>query len=308
MVDSEKELDIPEAEELETLEEETPQEEEQLDEAAEPEQIEETESEPEQEAEGGDEEAKDSDELVVNLDDEPEPEPEKESSVIRNLRKRLKDEKALKAKNRELEEKLKKYEPVDPEIIDPGKPPEMSDPDVDYDNDKFAAKMREYVKKEQRAEEYKVQQQRKAEAQQVALQERQAIYNEQKNGLGRSDFKEAEDVVVESLSIEQQDTILRYANDKALLVYALGKNPDRVEELSKIDDRTEFALAIRDIERSIKPVRSNKKKISAEKPISGAGAAATSKSKLERLEAEADKTGDRTALQRYKRQLKNQSN
>lgn len=304
MSDSEKELDIPEPEEqLETLEEETPQEEEQeeqLEEAAEPEQ---EDSEPEQEeAQGGD------DELVVNLDDEPEPEPEKESSVIRNLRKRLKDEKALKAKNRELEEKLKKYEPVDPEVIDPGKPPEMSDPDVDYDNDKFAAKMREYVKKEQRAEEYKVQQQRKAEAQQVALQERQAIYNEQKNGLGRSDFKEAEDVVVESLSIEQQDTILRYAHDKALLVYALGKNPDRVEELSKIDDRTEFALAIRDIERSIKPVRSSKKKISAEKPISGAGAAATSKSKLERLEAEADKTGDRTALQRYKRQLKNQSN
>ena len=312
MAEDLKELDIPEDQETTQPEEEhlqDEQEEAQLEEQDD-EAVEETVDEVEADAESED------DSLSVVIGDEEEGEEEaeddkKDPSLVRHLRKTVKDvskrEKNYKRELDEMKQRLSKYEKPDEIDMAPRQPPKLSDPDIDYDEDKLVVKTREFVAWEAKVEQQKQEQARQEEEHKKALQVMQENYNQSKARLGASDYKEAEDVVVESLSTDQQVNILRYANNSALLVYALGKNPERVEELAKIDDPGLFALAIRDLENKVKPVKSKKMAPKPERKLSGSGKSATSQTTLEQLEAEADRTGDRSKIRAYRRQMREQS-
>lgn len=240
--------------------------------------------------------------LVVEIGgDEVTDEPEH----ITELRRRYREQqKRLK----ELEAKAAGNTPAAPAL-----PPKPTLEDCDYDAQAFEEKLQTWyeAKREHDAREAEVRTyQEKAEQK---WQSRLAFYDEGKSKLGASDYDEAEATVAEILApgfpgIVAEDVrlgiIKQGAKDPAALVYALGKNPAKAKELAAIDDPVEFAWKAAALEASMKVVRG--KPPAPEKRISGGvpGVSGALDDTLERLRAEAAKTGDYSKVAAYKRQMK----
>ena len=89
------------------------------------------------------------------------------------------------------------------------------------------------------------------------------------------------------------------SENPALVVYALGKNPKKAKELAAISDPVKFAFAVAKLETQLK-VTPRKTAPVPERQIRGsAQLSGAVDSTLERLRAEADKTGDRTKVAAY---------
>lgn len=240
--------------------------------------------------------------LVVEIgSDEVSDEPEH----ITELRRRYREQqKRLK----ELEAKASGSAPAAPAL-----PPKPTLEDCDYDAEAFEQKLATWydAKREHDAREAEVKAvQERAEQK---WQSRLAFYDEGKSKLGAQDYDEAEATVAEILSapfpgIVAEDVrigiIKQGATDPAALVYALGKNPAKAKELAAIDDPVEFAWRAARLEASMKVVRG--KAPPPEKRVSGGvpGVAGALDDTLERLRAEAAKTGDFSKVMAYKRQMK----
>jgi hypothetical protein len=118
------------------------------------------------------------------------------------------------------------------------------------------------------------------------------------------DFDDAEDTVKDILNVTQQGIIVKGAENPEFVVYALGKNPKKAQELAQIDDPIDFAFAISKLESKLK-IATKKSAPPPEKTVKGTGRVSGSvDSTLERLRAEAEKTGDYSKVMKYKRQLK----
>ena len=127
-------------------------------------------------------------------------------------------------------------------------------------------------------------------------------YNASKGNLGVSDFQDAEEVVLGLLNPTQQGIIVQGAKDPALLIYAIGKNEQAAAELAAIKDPVEFTFAVARLEGQLK-VTSKKPATAPETRISGnSRPSGSTDSTLERLRAEAEKTGDFSKVMAYKRQ------
>jgi hypothetical protein len=271
-------------------------------EVIEPIEVEETEVEQESAQEGSDvsEGAPEDMGLVVEIGgDEVSDEPEH----ITELRRRYREQqKRLK----ELEAKASSNAPAATAL-----PPKPTLEDCDYDAEAFEQKLATWydAKREHDAREADVKAvQERAEQK---WQSRLAFYDEGKSKLGAQDYDEAEATVAEILSapfpgIMAEDVrigiIKQGATDPAALVYALGKNPAKAKELAAIDDPVEFAWKAARLEASMKVVRG--KAPPPEKRVSGgvAGVSGALDDTLERLRADAAKTGDFSKVMAYKRQ------
>jgi hypothetical protein len=96
--------------------------------------------------------------------------------------------------------------------------------------------------------------------------------------------------------------ILQGADNPALVVYALGKNPKKAKELSSIADPVKFAFAVAKLEKELK-VMPRKSAPAPERVVQTTGPKSGAvDSTLERLRAEAEKTGDYNKVMQYKRQ------
>ncbi|MES0444996.1 MAG: hypothetical protein ABUJ92_00485 [Desulfobacterales bacterium] len=247
-------------------------------------------------------EEEESDAMVVTIGDD-EPEEQEEANAPAWV-------KEVRQKNRELNKELKELRrqtevAAQPGYIVVGKEPEMDDPDIDYDTEEFKVKWAAWAERTRQAEaaadNVKAAQTAEAEAWQATSN----TYIEKRNEVKAkfTDYDDAEEVVRETLSNEQQSIIMHIASNSANVVLALGKNPAKAAQLAGIKDNLKFTAAIALLERDInmgkrKPASAPEKKVSGSGTFSG-----TSTAKLERLEADADKTGDRTKLQAYKRGL-----
>jgi hypothetical protein len=90
-------------------------------------------------------------------------------------------------------------------------------------------------------------------------------------------------------------------------VYALGKNPKKAAELAKRSDPVEFAFAVARLEKDLK-VSNRKSAPAPEKIVQNSGrvvSSASVDSTLNRLRAEAERTGDYTKVMEYRRQKRN---
>jgi hypothetical protein len=146
----------------------------------------------------------------------------------------------------------------------------------------------------------------KAEAdqreQQKAWQARLDNYGKAKTELKVKDFEDAEDVSKEKLSVTQQGIILQGAENPALVIYALGKNPKKAAELGSITDPVKFSFAVAKLETQLK-VSNRKSPPPPEGTVRGTGAVSGAVgNQLERLRAEAEKTGDLSKVMAFKRQ------
>lgn len=241
-------------------------------------------------------------EVFVTLGDEEAPASEDNSAPewVKELRKTSRE---TQKENRELRQKLEQLTATENKPVELGKKPTLDD--FDYDSDKFEDALAYWFEKKREHDELltKAEQEKKNQAE--AWNKTLETYAEKKNSLNVPDYDEAEYTVLETLSETQQGMILQGADDPALLVYALGKNPKRAKELASINDPVKFAFAVAKLETTVKK-GSRKKAPPAEKTVSGTGTGSANDSTLDRLREEAAKTGDFSKVTAYKRAKKQQ--
>lgn len=253
---------------------------------------------------------------VVNADQQPEPEepeeitvsigeesppPEEETRApewVRDLRKQHRE---LQKRNRELEQKLEQTKPQ--QVVTVGKKPTLEE--YDYDTSKFEMALESWYDRKRKADEQEAQQRQAQEAQQREWNAKLESYADARAKLKVKDFEDAELIAQESFNVVQQGVILQGAQDPALLIYALGKNPKKAKELGAITDPVKFAFAVAKMETQLK-VQSKKAPPAPEKTLKGTGPVSGAvDATLERLRAEAAKTGDMSKVVAYKRSKRN---
>lgn len=244
------------------------------------------------------------DEVVVTIGEEPpasqEEEVAKAPEWVRELRKssREKDRKI-----RELEDKLKATTGAETKPAPLGKKPTLED--HDYDADKFEAALADWYDRKRKADEEAARVEAEQKEAQKAWQAKLDAYGKAKTELKVKDFDDAEATVQEMFSATQQGIMLQGAENPALLVYALGKNPKKLKELSSTTDPVKFAFAVAKLETQLK-VTNRKAAPPPEKTVRGTGpVSGTVDSQLERLRAEAEKSGDYSKVMAYRRQKRN---
>ena len=259
---------------------------------------EEVDSEPELDEEEAEEE--NDDEVVVQIGDEETPpqEVEKAPDWVRELRKSHKDQQR---ENRELKKRLEELsETKQPEKVTLGNKPTMES--AEYDSDVYERQLAALYENKRKHDEQIEQAKAEQENQQKAWQSTLDSYAEKRKQIKVSDFEDAEMIVQDELDNTQQGMILQGAENPALLVYALGKNPKKAKELASINDPVKFAFAVAKLETQLK-VTNRKASTKPETVISGkAPKSGSVDSNLERLRAEAERTGDYTKVTAYKRQ------
>lgn len=252
-----------------------------------------------QQAVGSDDEhAEESDEVVVSIGEESPPTEEEVRAPewVRELRKANREKER---RIRELEARLATSAP-ETKPVQLGPKPKLED--HDYDAERFEQALDAWHERK-RQHDFMVEQARMAEQQQhQAWQAKLEGYSKAKAELKVRDYEDAEALAQEVLNVTQQGVILQGAENPALVVYALGKNPKKAADLAKITDPVKFAFAVARLEKELK-VTNRRAAPAPERIVQGTGrASGTVDSTLERLRAEAEKTGNYTKVLQYKRQ------
>lgn len=245
----------------------------------------------------------DGNEVVVSIGEEPDPQAEEEKKApqwVRDLRKNHRD---LLKEKKELEARLAAVTEAKP--VQLGKKPTLES--CDFDEEKFANALEDWHEKKSRVDREEQKRKDDAKAQDTAWQGRLENYGKLRTEIKVKDFQEAESETQNALSVIQQGIVIQGAENPALVVYALGKNPKARADLAAITDPVKFAFAVAKLEAQLK-ITPKKTTPAPEKVLTGSGRISGSvDSALARLEAEADKTGDRSKVVAYKRKLKQNS-
>ncbi len=238
-------------------------------------------------------------EVVVTIDGEEPPEDEhgKAPPWVKEVRKQNREQAKV---IRELQTQLSKSTEQKPATL--GAKPKLED--FDYDAEKYEQELASWFDKK-RAVEAEAEKARKAqEAQQQQWQNTLESYGKAKAALKARDFDDAEATAQEIFNATQQGVVLEGTDNPALVVYALGKNAKKAAELAKITNPVKFAVAIGKLEEKLK-VQTKKTAPPPERVIKSSGPISGSiDSTLERLRAEAEKTGNYSKVTAYKAQIR----
>ena len=261
---------------------------------------------PEAEASEDDAPEEEEGEVVVTFGDEappPEPEPTPNSNPLKLQRERIKE---LERQKSELEDKLRAKDAPIPETP-LGPKPKLED--YDYDADKFELAYDDWVGRKLQADEKAAQAQADARAKEEAWQAKLSDYGQAKAKLKVPDYEEAEERIQQLFDVTQQGVMIAGADNPALLVYALGKHPAKAKELAAIKDPVKFAFAVAKLETQMKTTsRPRAAPPAPDTPIkSTAPSRSAVNATLERLDQEALRTGDRSKVVAYMRQMRSQS-
>lgn len=236
------------------------------------------------------------DEVIVSIGEESPP-PEEQQQAPEWVRELRKQHRELQRKNRELEARLQTTQTENKPVL--GKKPTLED--HDYDADRYETALAEWFERKKQADAEIERMQQTELAQKQSWQEKLNTYGKAKAELKVRDFEDAEATVLELFNVTQQGVVLQGADNPALVVYAIGKNPKKAAELAKLDDPVKFAFAVAKLEKELK-VTNRRATPAPERVISGTGRVSGAvDSTLERLRAEAEKTGNYTKVLQYKR-------
>jgi len=194
----------------------------------------------------------DLDGVVVTIGDEqPAPEDTEQSAPtwVKDLRK------ANRQKDRELREKDAEIARLrgagqQQQAVVLGTKPTLES--CDFDGEKFETELTAWHDRK-RTVEQQAQQAQEAEAKaRSEWQKRLDAFAAGKTALKVRDYDDAEASVQEHFNTVQQGVILDGAENAALLVYALGKNPGKAKELAAITNPVRFAFAVAKLEAQLK--------------------------------------------------------
>ena len=258
---------------------------------------------PEADKEPGDGKLSDEDEVIVTIGDEELPkEDEEEKTAPEWVRELRKSQRETARENRELKAKLATKEKVETKPTTLGEKPKLADPDIDYDSNLYEQKLDAWNERKHQIENQATEVESAEKEQQQAWKKKLDDYSEKKSNLKVKDFDDAEEVVLEAFSQTQQGIVIQGATNSALVFYAIGKNPDQVKKLAAIKDPVKFAFAVAKLEKDLKVNKRRSPPPPESRVTSGTGPSSAMDSTLEKLRAEAVKTGNYTKVTEYKRQ------
>ena len=257
--------------------------------------IDEDEGEPEDKAE-----LEDSDEIIVAIDGEESP-PQEEQAAPEWVRELRREHRELKKRNRELESRVSQSTETNP-VVTLGAKPSLEA--LDYDTEKYEQSLADWYERKRLVDDQQAKARRSEEEQQRAWNAKLEGYVEAKTKLKVRDYDDAEEVAQQVFNVVQQGVMIQGAENPALVIYALGKNPKKAKELAAIDDPVKFAFAVAKLESQLK-ISNRKAATKPEKTFSAtAPARGAVDSTLERLREEASKTGNMDKVMAYKRAQK----
>jgi hypothetical protein len=257
--------------------------------------IDEDEGEPEDKAE-----LEDSDEIIVAIDGEESP-PQEEQAAPEWVRELRREHRELKKRNRELESRVSQSTETNP-VVTLGAKPSLEA--LDYDTEKYEQSLADWYERKRLVDDQQAKARRSEEEQQRAWNAKLEGYVEAKTKLKVRDYDDAEEVAQQLFNVVQQGVMIQGAENPALVIYALGKNPKKAKELAAIDDPVKFAFAVAKLESQLK-ISNRKAATKPEKTFSAtAPARGAVDSTLERLREEASKTGNMDKVMAYKRAQK----
>jgi hypothetical protein len=257
--------------------------------------IDEDEGEPEDKVE-----SEDSDEIIVAIDGE-EPPPQEEQAAPEWVRELRREHRELKKRNRELESRVSQSTETNP-VVNLGPKPNLEA--LDYDTEKYEQSLANWYERKRLVDDQQAKARRAEEEQQRAWNAKLEGYVEAKTKLKVRDYDDAEEVAQQLFNVVQQGVMIQGAENPALVIYALGKNPKKAKELAAIDDPVKFAFAVAKLESQLK-ISNRKAATKPEKTFSAtAPARGAVDSTLERLREEASKTGNMDKVMAYKRAQK----
>ena len=255
----------------------------------------------EESGESDGEEGDESDGVVITIGEEPAAEEVEDQARapewVRELRKSNREKDRV---IRDLQAKVSQAAPAPAAIVLGAKPTLAA---CDFDEAKFEADIEAWHERKQEVEAQQRTQAATEQKSKDAWQAKLSDYGKAKTALKVKDFEDAEDSAREIFSVTQQGVILNGADNAAVLIYALGKNPKKAKELASLTDPVKFAFAVAKLETQLK-VTPRKLAPTPERTVRGGATGAAIDSALAKLQAEADKSGDRTKVAAYHRNKK----
>lgn len=243
------------------------------------------------------------DEVFISIGEDSPPEVDEETEAPEWVKKLRKTNREIQRENRELKEKLNANKPAENKPVELSKKPTLED--CDYDSDVYDEKLTKWFEEKKAYEDAQLKIKAAKEEEAKSWQSTLEKYAKEKTTLKVKDYEDAEELVQETLSVAQQSMILQGADNPAIVVYALGKNPTKAKELSSIKDPVKFAFAVAKLETTLK-VTNRKTPPPPESKISGtAKMSGAMDSTLEKLRAKAAQTGDFTEVIKYKKSKAN---
>lgn len=188
-----------------------------------------------------------------------------------------------------------------PTIPDAGPMPKIDDDGIDYDADLHTAAMAKWMESKAAADKAKGEADSARKAASDAWQAKLGTFAEQRAALKVPNYDEAEAAVAADFNERQISIIVGGANNKAAIMYAIGRNPTQRARLAKISDEVEFAVEIGRMEAQLKQRRPE---TAPERKHEGNAATQGGDRKLDALEREAARTGDRSKIIAYKYQAR----
>lgn len=252
-----------------------------------------------------DETSKDEEFVITAGDEEPKPSDDDDFSGkpapiwVKDLRKK---EREARKRIKELEAQVQQVKPAE-KLIEVGPKPRLAD--FDYDEDDFESAVEQWHERKRQVEQQQAAKQAEDEKAKQAWQTKMQSYEERRQNVASKvrDFEEVEEAAKDKLTATQQGILIHAAENPELILYHLGKNPKKAQELSEITDPIQFAFAAAKLDSQMK-IQTRKPSTQPErKPSGSAGLSGVVDQKLAQLEAKAAKTGDRTDLIKYKKSL-----
>lgn len=245
----------------------------------------------------------DADEVTVTIGEEPSPEEEEERRApewVRDLRKSNREkDRAIRERDAEIA-RLKGAGQSSAVVLGPKPTLESSD----YDAEKFEQELEAWHARKLQIDQQEREKSQAEERERASWQAKLESYGKAKAALKVKDYEDAEGMVQDMLNVTQQGIILQGAENPATMVYALGKNPKKAKELASITDPVKFAFAIAKLETQLKVTPRKSAPVPERTVRSSVAGAAAVDNQLAKLQAEADKTGDRSKVAAYLRQKK----
>lgn len=202
----------------------------------------------------------------------------------------------LKAENEALKAEKAKWRDEPNNVVELRTRPTMFD--HDYDEDKYEADLEAWLN--EKAEHDKVLAEQSSKYQEI---NQRYVDSVQKFSKVVGDYHEVESRVAGALSHEKQALLKMAVGDVAPFAYFLGKSGQTLDKLSSLDEVSFIKeVALLEYQMNNRPKSSRSKPIPKDHEL--VGSAGGGDGVLAKLEAEALRTGDRTQVQAYKRQLK----
>ena len=242
--------------------------------------------------------SEDDEEEIITIGEEEAPPVEEDSSLVRKLRG------VIKSKNqeaRELRQKLSNVPPTEKPVELGPKPTFES---CELDSEKYETSLATWLSTKNAQDSQKQKEEEDQKLRDVEWQKKLDDYGEKKAAMKVSDFDEAEHSALESFSQLQRAMIIDATENSARVIYAIGKRPELLKELSGIKNPTKFIARVAVLEKSMKVTR-RRPATSPEIIPRGSGVPGSKVDKqLEKLRAEAANTNDYSKVNAYKKSLR----